>query len=50
MGKQFADCLAYMIKFANYFEIELEECYYKKMDQKPKNGTTDVNETIELNQ
>ncbi|GAB2536612.1 MazG nucleotide pyrophosphohydrolase domain-containing protein [Gracilibacillus alcaliphilus] len=31
ISKEFADCLAYMLKFVNYFEIDLEDSFYKKM-------------------
>jgi NTP pyrophosphatase (non-canonical NTP hydrolase) len=31
IGKELADCLAYMLKFYNYFDIDLEESFYVKM-------------------
>lgn len=31
IGKELADCLAYLIKFYNYFDIDLEESFYEKM-------------------
>ncbi|MBT2683451.1 MazG nucleotide pyrophosphohydrolase domain-containing protein [Bacillus sp. ISL-37] len=31
IGKELADCLAYLLKFYNYFDIDLEESFYKKM-------------------
>lgn len=34
--KEFADCLAYITKFANYFEIDLEESFYLKMEEVQK--------------
>lgn len=33
MGKELADCLAYMLKFYNFFEIDLEESFYAKMKE-----------------
>ncbi|MBZ5482409.1 hypothetical protein [Priestia aryabhattai] len=33
LGKEIADCLAYLIKFANYFNIDIEESFYNKMDE-----------------
>ncbi|MDR4947174.1 MazG nucleotide pyrophosphohydrolase domain-containing protein [Neobacillus cucumis] len=42
LGKEFADCLAYIIKFANYFEIDLEESFYKKMDEVKNRKNRDV--------
>lgn len=31
LGKELADCLAYLLKFYNYFDIDLEESFYEKM-------------------
>lgn len=33
LGKEFADCLAYICKMANFFEIDLEESFYNKMEE-----------------
>jgi NTP pyrophosphatase (non-canonical NTP hydrolase) len=33
IGKEIADCFAYLVKFANYFEIDLEESFYGKMNE-----------------
>jgi NTP pyrophosphatase (non-canonical NTP hydrolase) len=33
MGKELADCLAYLLKFYNYFDIDLEESFYEKMQE-----------------
>lgn len=33
VGKELADCIAYICKFANYFEIDLEETFYEKMEE-----------------
>nr|WP_246880144.1 MazG nucleotide pyrophosphohydrolase domain-containing protein [Bacillus suaedae] len=33
IGKELADCIAYIVKFANYFEIDLEDSIYKKMHE-----------------
>lgn len=32
IGHELSDCMAYLIKFANYFEINLEESFYSKMN------------------
>ncbi|MED4229469.1 hypothetical protein [Neobacillus cucumis] len=42
LGKEFVDCLAYIIKFANYFDIDLEESFYKKMDEVKNRKNRDV--------
>lgn len=31
IGKELADCLAYLLKFYNYYEIDLEDSFYNKM-------------------
>lgn len=33
IGKEIADCFAYLVKFANYFDIDLEESFYDKMNE-----------------
>ncbi|WP_404332780.1 hypothetical protein [Mesobacillus maritimus] len=33
IGKELADCFAYLMKFYNYFELDAEESFYKKMDE-----------------
>ncbi|MDQ1004619.1 NTP pyrophosphatase (non-canonical NTP hydrolase) [Neobacillus niacini] len=33
MGKELSDCLAYMLKFYNYFGIDVEESFYTKMEE-----------------
>lgn len=33
IGKELSDCLAYMLKFYNYFGIDLEESFYAKMNE-----------------
>ncbi|WP_088009095.1 MazG nucleotide pyrophosphohydrolase domain-containing protein [Indiicoccus explosivorum] len=33
LGKELADCLAYITKFANFFDIDLEESFYSKMEE-----------------
>ncbi|QGH33722.1 hypothetical protein GI584_06690 [Gracilibacillus salitolerans] len=42
MGKELADCLAYMTKFANYFEIDMEEAFYSKMEEVKQRKNKDV--------
>jgi NTP pyrophosphatase (non-canonical NTP hydrolase) len=33
LGREIADCIAYLIKFANHFDINMEESFYKKMKE-----------------
>jgi NTP pyrophosphatase (non-canonical NTP hydrolase) len=33
IGKELSDCLAYMLKFYNYFGIDAEESFYAKMEE-----------------
>ncbi|KAA0546958.1 hypothetical protein FZW96_13295 [Bacillus sp. BGMRC 2118] len=33
IGKEIVDCMAYLIKFANYLEIDVETAFYHKMDE-----------------
>jgi NTP pyrophosphatase (non-canonical NTP hydrolase) len=33
VGKELSDCLAYMLKFYNYFGIDAEENFYAKMEE-----------------
>lgn len=33
IGKELADCIAYLVKFANYLDIDLEDSFYTKMDE-----------------
>jgi NTP pyrophosphatase (non-canonical NTP hydrolase) len=33
VGKELSDCLAYMLKFYNYFGIDAEESFYAKMEE-----------------
>ncbi|MEH7374470.1 MULTISPECIES: hypothetical protein [Neobacillus] len=42
LGKEFADCFAYIFKIANYFEIDLEQSFYLKMDEVKKRKNKDV--------
>ncbi|WP_042458825.1 MazG nucleotide pyrophosphohydrolase domain-containing protein [Neobacillus dielmonensis] len=42
LGKEFADCLAYITKIANYFDIDLEESFYSKMDEVKNRKNRDV--------
>ncbi len=36
IGKELADCIAYLMKFANFFEIDMEEGFYAKMEEVKK--------------
>lgn len=42
LGKELADCLAYITKFANYFDIDLEESFYTKMEEVKNRKNRDV--------
>ncbi|MDN3451736.1 MazG nucleotide pyrophosphohydrolase domain-containing protein [Planococcus sp. APC 3906] len=42
IGKELADCLAYMMKFANFFEIEMEDSFYAKMEEVKNRKNKDV--------
>ncbi|WP_208588813.1 MazG nucleotide pyrophosphohydrolase domain-containing protein [Gracilibacillus suaedae] len=42
IGKELADCLAYMMKFANYFDIDMEEAFYRKMEEVKQRQNKDV--------
>jgi NTP pyrophosphatase (non-canonical NTP hydrolase) len=33
VGKELSDCLAYMLKFYNYFGIDAEKSFYAKMEE-----------------
>ncbi|WP_099363779.1 MazG nucleotide pyrophosphohydrolase domain-containing protein [Fredinandcohnia onubensis] len=42
IGNELADCIAYICKFANFFEIDLEDSFYKKMDEIKNRKNKDV--------
>jgi NTP pyrophosphatase (non-canonical NTP hydrolase) len=42
IGKELADCLAYMLKFYNYFGIDAEESFYAKMEEVKKRKNKDL--------
>ncbi|WP_404456321.1 hypothetical protein LG329_09210 [Virgibacillus necropolis] len=33
MGKEVSDCIAYLCKFGNFFERDMEKDFYSKMDE-----------------
>ncbi|WP_062050369.1 MazG nucleotide pyrophosphohydrolase domain-containing protein [Bacillus sp. JCM 19034] len=33
IGKELSDCIAYIVKFANYLEIDLDDSFYTKMNE-----------------
>lgn len=45
MGKELADCLAYMLKFYNHFGIDLEESFYAKMEEVKNRKNKDLVKT-----
>jgi len=42
IGKELSDCLAYMLKFYNYFGIDVEESFYAKMAEVKNRKNRDV--------
>lgn len=36
MGKEISDCIAYLCKFGNFFERDMENDFYSKMDEVKK--------------
>ncbi|WP_430787208.1 hypothetical protein VBD025_15840 [Virgibacillus flavescens] len=42
LGKELANCLAYITKFANYFEVDLEDTYFAKMEEVRDRKNRDV--------
>lgn len=42
IGKELSDCFAYMLKFYNYFGLDLEESFYAKMEEVKNRRNKDV--------
>lgn len=42
IGKELSDCLAYMLKFYNFFGLDAEESFYQKMDEVKNRKNKDV--------
>lgn len=42
IGKELSDCLAYMLKFYNFFGIDAEESFYQKMEEVKNRKNKDV--------
>ncbi|UOQ84913.1 MazG nucleotide pyrophosphohydrolase domain-containing protein [Gracilibacillus salinarum] len=42
VGKELADCMAYIVKYANYFEIDLESAFYQKMVEVKERKNKDI--------
>ena len=42
LGKEFADCLAYIVKISNFFEIDLEKSFYSKMEEVKNRKNKDI--------
>ncbi|MDC3418008.1 MazG-like family protein [Aquibacillus salsiterrae] len=42
IGKEMADCLAYITKIANYLEIDLEDSFYQKMEEVRNRKNRDI--------
>lgn len=46
LGKELADCLAYMLKFYNFFDIDLETSFYAKMEEVKNRKNRDIVKNI----
>ncbi|MFD0050962.1 hypothetical protein ACFVHQ_16755 [Actinomycetes bacterium NPDC127524] len=42
LGKELADCVAYIMKLSNYFEIDLETSFYSKMEEVKARKNKDI--------
>lgn len=42
IGKELADCLAYLLKFSNFFGIDLEDSFYTKMEEVKHRKNKDI--------
>lgn len=42
LGKEIADCLAYLFKFSIFFELDLEEVYYSKLKEVKNRQNKDI--------
>jgi NTP pyrophosphatase (non-canonical NTP hydrolase) len=42
IGKELADCLAYLLKFYNYFDIDMEDSFYEKMTEVKSRKNKDI--------
>lgn len=42
LGRELSDCLAYILKFANYFNIDLEQSFYEKMEEVKNRPNKDI--------
>ncbi|USB33904.1 MazG nucleotide pyrophosphohydrolase domain-containing protein [Paenibacillus sp. YPG26] len=42
LGKEFADCLAYIVKISNFFEIDLDKSFYSKMEEVKNRKNKDI--------
>jgi NTP pyrophosphatase (non-canonical NTP hydrolase) len=42
LGKELADCMAYIMKFYNYFELDAEESFYNKMEEVKNRKNKDI--------
>lgn len=42
LGKELADCLAYILKIANFFDIDLEDSFYLKMEEVKNRKNKDI--------
>lgn len=42
LGKEFADCIAYICKIANFFEVDLETSFYSKMEEVKNRKNKDI--------
>ncbi|MHC0038590.1 MazG nucleotide pyrophosphohydrolase domain-containing protein [Pseudoneobacillus sp. C159] len=42
LGKEMADCLAYICKIANFFDIDLEQSFYSKVAEVKQRKNKDI--------
>lgn len=42
IGKELSDCLAYMLKFYNFFGLDAEDSFYEKMDEVKHRKNKDI--------
>lgn len=45
LGKEVADCLAYLLKLANFFDIDMEKSFYSKMEEVKNRNNKDISAT-----
>lgn len=46
LGKELSDCIAYICKFAIFFDIDLEQSFYEKMEEIKKRVNKDIRKEV----